>query len=86
MATEARFSSRHIIRLFRQQSGMNFSDYLQYKRIELACHLVIETDNKMATISKSVGYQDTAYFREVFRKKMGISPNEYRKSSSFPTS
>nr|WP_223179041.1 helix-turn-helix domain-containing protein [Paenibacillus sp. B2(2019)] len=34
----------------------------------------------MANISKSVGYQDTAHFREVFRKLIGISPSEYRKS------
>ncbi|HBS44323.1 MAG TPA: hypothetical protein DEA91_07515 [Paenibacillus sp.] len=54
--------------------------YLQHKRIELACHLLIETDNKMASISKIVGYQDTAHFREVFRKLIGISTSEYHKS------
>lgn len=80
LATETRMSSRNFIRLFRQHSGMNFPEYLQHKRIELTCHLLIETDNKMASISKIVGYQDTAHFREVFRKLIGISPSEYRKS------
>ncbi|WP_231574767.1 AraC family transcriptional regulator [Paenibacillus sp. FSL R7-0273] len=80
LAAEAGISNRHFIRLFRQQAGMSFSDYLQHKRIGLACHLLIETGRKMPDIAKSIGYQDTAHFREIFRKLMGVSPSEYRKA------
>ncbi|WP_342562258.1 helix-turn-helix domain-containing protein [Paenibacillus sp. FSL R7-0345] len=53
---------------------------MQHKRIELACQLLIGTGRKMPDIAKSIGYQDTAYFREIFRKLMGGSPSEYRKA------
>ncbi|MBB3113729.1 AraC-like DNA-binding protein/mannose-6-phosphate isomerase-like protein (cupin superfamily) [Paenibacillus phyllosphaerae] len=78
LAAQTGISERHFIRLFRQRTGMGFSEYLQHKRVELACRLLTDTDRKIADVAKSVGYQDAAHFREVFRKVMGISPSQYR--------
>ncbi|MCM3782266.1 AraC family transcriptional regulator [Neobacillus mesonae] len=80
LAAEAGLSLRHCIRLFQQQTGMGFSEYLQHKRIELASELLLETDQKIVNIAKITGYRDIAHFRQVFRKIMGTTPNQHRKS------
>lgn len=81
LAVKAGISKRHFIRLFRQAAGMGFSDYMQLRRVEHACRMLLETDHKIASIAKSAGYQDPAHFREVFRKVMGTSPSEYRSAN-----
>ncbi|PYY25334.1 AraC family transcriptional regulator [Paenibacillus illinoisensis] len=80
LAKDIGVSRRHFIRLFQQRIGMGFSEYLQHKRMELACQLLMETDDKIDTIAKSTGYRDITHFRRVFRKLMGTSPSHYRKS------
>lgn len=82
LAEQAGISQRHFIRLFRQQIGMGFSEYVQHKRVELACQLLTSTSQSVADIAKQVGYQDPAHFREVFRKVMGITPSQYRPEAS----
>ncbi|MCK9859580.1 AraC family transcriptional regulator [Paenibacillus sp. ATY16] len=82
LAVQAGISQRHFIRLFRQQTGMGFSEYVQNKRVELACQLLTGTSQPLADIAKQVGYQDPAHFREVFRKIMGMTPRQYRPKTS----
>jgi AraC-like DNA-binding protein len=71
-------SVRHLLRLIRRSTGMGFAEYVQMRRVEAACRLLTETDEKIAAIAKSVGYRDAAHFREVFRKTIGTSPSMYR--------
>lgn len=65
--------------LFKQKTGMKFVDYLNDVRIEKAKELLINSDRKMYHISKAVGYDNTKYFFRVFKKKVGYSPEQYRK-------
>lgn len=78
LAAESGMSARNFIRLFRKHTGMGFSDYLQHKRIEQACSLLRESDDKIASIAKSVGYRDLTHFRETFRKIVGVRPSAFR--------
>ncbi|WP_150269721.1 AraC family transcriptional regulator [Paenibacillus tepidiphilus] len=80
LAAEAGLSRRHFIRRFQQLTGMGFSGYLQHKRIELACRLLLETGDTIENIAKSTGYRDLTHFRQMFRRIMGTCPKDYRKS------
>ncbi|CAI6043813.1 AraC family transcriptional regulator [Cohnella sp. JJ-181] len=80
LAARAGLSARHMIRLFRRHAGMGFSEYVQHKRVEQSCRLLLDTERKIADIAKSAGYRDPAHFREVFRKVMGVSPGQYRRA------
>lgn len=82
LAESIGMSRRHLIRLFQQSAGMGFSEYLQHKRMELACRLLLQTDEKIETIAKQTGYRDLTHFRQVFRKHIGTGPNQYRKNQS----
>ncbi|NOU79454.1 helix-turn-helix domain-containing protein [Paenibacillus sp. LMG 31459] len=78
LAAEAGMSKRNFIRLFRTITGMSFSEYLQHRRVELACQLLRNSDHTIISISRIIGYRDAAHFREVFRRVMGSNPRDYR--------
>lgn len=64
-------------RLFKQITGENYSDYLLNIRISKACEL-LATNMKIYEISSAVGYKNVKYFSEIFKKRIGVLPSEYR--------
>lgn len=64
--------------IFKQRTGMKFVDYLNHIRLEKAMEYLRLSDRKMYQIAKSVGYDNTKYFFRVFKKKTGITPEQYR--------
>ncbi|WP_445489987.1 response regulator [Niallia sp. 03133] len=71
-------SREYISRKFKQEFQVNISDYLVNVRIEKAKNLLKNSKLKIYDIAKMVGYQDDKYFRKVFKKTAGLTPNEYR--------
>lgn len=66
-------------RVFKNNTGMSFSEYLNTLRINAAKNLLITTKAAIIDISLEVGYNSTSYFNRVFKNLTGCSPNEYRK-------
>jgi two-component system response regulator YesN len=64
--------------LFKKETGQTFSDYMIDLRIEKAKSLLRESNFKIYEIASKVGYQDLQYFGKLFKKRMGMSPKEYR--------
>lgn len=71
-------SREYVSRKFKQEFGINFSDYLGQFRIDKAKVLMINPNLKVAQISEMVGFHDVKYFSKVFKKQEGVSPKEYR--------
>ena len=67
--------------LYRLLQGSDFSpqQYTVKKRIEMAKQLILESDESFQSIAYKVGYSEYSSFFIVFKKTVGISPNEYRK-------
>ncbi|MDQ0873907.1 two-component system response regulator YesN [Paenibacillus sp. V4I3] len=78
IAEELFVTSNYLSRLFRQETGKSFSDYLSYLRIEKACELLAGSTLKIYQIGEAVGYPNPRYFSEWFQKQMGMSPGDYR--------
>lgn len=78
----ARFylSREYISRKFKQQFGLNWSEYLGKMRINNAKLLLQNPSLRVAKIAEMVGFQDEKYFSKVFKKMEGITPAEYRKT------
>lgn len=78
----ARFylSREYISRKFKQQFGLNWSEYLGKLRINNAKLLLQNPSLRIAKISEMVGFQDEKYFSKVFKKMEGLTPGDYRKS------
>jgi two-component system response regulator YesN len=68
-------------RIFKQQTGMNFIKYVVRSRLKRAEHLLLKTDKKIDEISEEIGYIDSRYFRNLFKKEFGLTPLEYRKNN-----
>ena len=79
LALRSFISKNYFSRLFKEVTGSNVSDYIQYLRTEQACTLLKTTDWKVADIAFQVGFSDLKFFYEVFKKITGKTPGDYRK-------
>ena len=72
-------SREYISRKFKQEFKVNISDYISGIRMDKAKLLLLNPHLRIAQVSAMVGYDDEKYFSKVFKKAVGVSPNEYRK-------
>ena len=68
----------YISRVFKNELGCNFSDYLTERRMRRAAECLHDPDAKVYTIAQQCGYADTSNFIRVFKRFYGVSPAEYR--------
>lgn len=73
-------SPAYFSRVFKQETGHNFSSYLNKVRIEESKKLLTNAKVNISDISGMVGYEDQSYFSKVFKKITGVSPLKYRQS------
>lgn len=75
-------SASHFSRIFSQEAGITFIEYLTQVRVERAKELLRCTNKKIAEIAQEIGYRDTRYFYTLFKKNVGCTPREYRKKEN----
>ncbi len=68
----------YLSKLFKQEMGQNFTDYLNEIRINKSLSLIRDTDNNLLDIALAVGFEDQSYYTKVFRKVMNQTPKQYR--------
>lgn len=81
LATIVNYNETYVSRLFKQVTGMCISDYICSIRLQHAKRLLSTTDNSIQNIAKSTGFDTSQYFSMVFKKKIGVSPTEFRRLS-----
>ncbi|MFC0211699.1 response regulator [Paenibacillus chartarius] len=64
--------------LFKQKTGQGFKEYVIQLRLERAKQLLLDPRLKLADIAERIGYADMKHFTQVFRRKYGVTPTEYR--------
>jgi len=72
---------QYLSRLYKLETGKNFITYLNEKRIECACSLLLNTNLSIQDITFMCGYNDYFYFSKVFKKYKGISPTQFREQA-----
>ena len=65
-------------REIKRQTGKNYTDLLQEKRMAQAAFLLRTTKMRVSDIALSVGYENASYFHRLFMKTYGVSPKQYR--------
>lgn len=80
MAKYIGLSPFYMSKMFKEQEGINYIDFLTECRIERAKKLIADPRLSLKEITYEVGYNDPNYFSKVFKKSCGVSPTDYRKA------
>lgn len=79
----ARFfiSKNHLYRSFKNYHGTTVNEYITAVRIEKAKLLLTETAEPVYSVGEKIGIDNYTYFCKLFKKKVRMSPSEYRKAN-----
>lgn len=80
MAKHVSMNKSYFSRLFKQETGEAFQDFLIKTRMEEARKLLLGTGKKISEIAAEVGYNDIFYFNRAFKQYFKTSPGEYKKA------
>ena len=80
VAEHAYVSPWYLSKLLKQYAGRNFADIRSRIRIEYAKKMLKEQETPICVIAEKVGFQAPCHFSRTFKKIVGVSPDEYRKS------
>ncbi|MFA7636589.1 MAG: helix-turn-helix domain-containing protein [Monoglobales bacterium] len=72
-------NSKYLGRLFQNQMGMSFHEYLNKVRLDRCEKLISKTDKPIIDIALGCGFGNVTYMNRLFLKKHGCSPTAYRK-------
>ncbi len=78
MCRELDVSLPHLTRQFHLQTGLSPIRYLTSLRLEHAISLLLNTSMGLEAIAAECGYSNGNYLSKVFKKNMGVSPDQYR--------
>lgn len=71
-------SFKQISRLFKKELDRTVYDYVLHQKIDLAKTMLHDSEFNISEICYQLGYADPHYFSNLFKKKTGISPSDYR--------
>lgn len=71
-------SRSYLSKRFHEEMGMRIVDYINRTRINASAQLLRETNQSVVEIAFACGFDNQSYFNKVFRRWMGMTPNQYR--------
>ncbi len=80
IAERLQLNPSYLSRIFKEQTGEPFTEFLTRMRMEKGKALLLESNYKVKEIGEQVGYQKTDYFIRLFKEHTGMTPGEYRQS------
>lgn len=84
LANEFFVSRQYLSTLFKKETDINLTDYIQKCQMEHAARMLVDTRLSITEIASQCGHSNTAYFTKIFKKYYSWTPREYRKSASRP--
>ena len=73
-------SPSYLSTLFRKETGITLTEFVNRKRVEYGVLLLNTTNMQVQTIAQHCGISDINYFTRIFKKYIGKTPKEYRNS------
>lgn len=78
-ARRSNLSESRFIHLFKQETGLSFSDCLRRERLREARRLLTETDLPLSQIAPACGFHDQSHLGNAFRQETGLTPRAFRR-------
>lgn len=73
-------NQKYLCRFFKEYTGRTPIDYINYLRIEAACHEMQHSGLSVTDAALESGFNSISYFTKAFKKYKGVSPREYKAS------
>ncbi len=77
-AAEVHLNAAYFSKLFKRETGKNFSEYVTELRMEKARELLRCGRMNISEVAFAVGFSDVQYFSKTFKRLVGLKPSEYR--------
>lgn len=77
-AARCGFSESHFMRLFRENTGTSFSQYVKLQRLNVAAQQLRTTEKRIGEIAEEAGFHNLSYFTRAFAEKYHATPSDYR--------
>ena len=70
----------YLSRFFKNSTGEKYIDYINSVRIKKSIDMLLNENEKIYVIAEKVGFKDVNYFHRIFKEKVGLSPQQLRRS------
>ncbi len=77
LSEELLVSVSYLARVFKESTGLTFTDFLNKYRIQKSLEYIEKNEDKIYKIAHKVGFSEYRYFISVFKKYIGYSPSEF---------
>ena len=81
LAGRLNVSSSYLSALFRKETGLTLTDFINQRRIQHAMYLLETTHLQVQTIAQHCGFLDVHYFTKVFKRIAGHTPRQHRQNA-----
>ena len=71
-------SPKYLGDLVKKETGKSAKEHVQFRLIEVAKENMFEKDKSISQIAYELGFEYPQYFSRLFKKRTGVTPNEYR--------
>jgi AraC-like DNA-binding protein len=78
IAEELGYNSKYISHIFKEKTGVTYSEYLRDLRIKYAISLFDHGLDSVKNVAVLSGFSDPLYFSTVFKKTIGVAPRDFR--------
>lgn len=68
----------YLSKLFKDDTGINFVDYINTQRIDMAKEMILQTDKTIDEIARDVGFNSSTYFIKKFKEVNGVTPRNFK--------
>jgi len=79
MLEHSELTERTFKRRFSKATGLSPMEYIHTLRLEEAKQMLEAGDLPVEAVANEVGYEDASFFGRLFRRKVGLTPAQYRK-------
>lgn len=78
VAAYIHMNPNYFSKLFKQETGKTYIEFVTEARMEWAAKLLRETPAKVSEVAKRVGYEDMKHFNQLFKRHTGVTPSQFR--------
>ncbi|PZF74737.1 helix-turn-helix domain-containing protein [Taibaiella soli] len=79
IASELHFSSRYLSDMLKQETGKTAIELIHVYLINEAKNLLKQDRNNVSEVAYTLGFENLPYFSRLFKKEVGVSPNQFKK-------